>query len=174
MEAEEFANCCNEHRRVLLFYAYTCCRDFSLAEDIVQEAFVIAVKKREHYFPEVDLKHWLIGLVRNVWFRERDKLQSKERKTKFIEENPSLLFNLDEKTSQPEAEQLVLKKCLEKLDTEDRVIIEFHFLQDLKYAEISERMQRKVSWIKSRMHRARITLLECVKFNLQRLNLADN
>ena len=61
IEPEEFANRCNEHRRDLLYYAFTCSRDLALAEDIVQEALVIAVNKREFYFPEADLKAWLIS-----------------------------------------------------------------------------------------------------------------
>lgn len=166
IEPEEFANRCNEYRRILLCYAYTCCQDYVLAEDIVQEALSIAHQKREHYFPEADLKVWLISLARNVWFRERKRL-GKQRETLLVEENPSLFFDFDEKAVEMETQHSVLKKCLEKLDAEDRSIIECHFLQNLKYAEIASRMKRNVSWIKVRMFRARLALFNCVKFNLQ-------
>jgi RNA polymerase sigma-70 factor, ECF subfamily len=168
MEPEEFANRCNEHRRTLLCYAYTCSRDLALAEDMVQEAMLIAHKKREFYFPEADLKGWLISLVRNVWFRERDKLQTKQRQIKFIEENAPLLFDFPQSEETPQTRQLILEQCLQKLDEKERVIIQEHFINNLKYTEIASRMEHTVSWVKMRMLRARMTLLECVRFNLQK------
>ena len=170
-EPEEFANRCNEYRRTLLCYAYACCRDLVLAEEIVQEALVIAHNKREHYFPEADFKGWLISLVRNVWFRERDRKQIKERQTRFIEENATILFDAQETQAAPQVQYRVLAKCLEKLDEKDRSIIHDHFGSNLKYSEIAERMQQNLSWVKMRMLRARMALLECVKFNLQKETL---
>jgi RNA polymerase sigma-70 factor, ECF subfamily len=173
IDSDEFANRCNEHRRDLLYYAFTCSRDLALAEDIVQEALVIAVNKREHYFPEADLKAWLIALVRNMWFKERERSQRKQRHIKFIEENAALLFDGQETQTPPEAEHAVLENCLQKLEESDRSIIQEHFVNNLKYTEIAERMRKNLSWVKVRMFRARLALLQCVEFNLQKKSLLN-
>lgn len=172
VEPNEFANRCNEYRRILLCYAYTCCKSYVLAEEIVQDALVIAHNKREFYFPEADLKIWLISLVRNVWFRERKRqMKDKERRVRLFEEDPTLLFDFEGKTTQTETQHQVLKKCLEKLDEDDLSIIECHYLRNLKYNEIASLMQRTVSWAKMRMVRARMALFNCVKMNLQKLEI---
>jgi RNA polymerase sigma factor (sigma-70 family) len=168
LDPEEFANRCNEHRRALLCYAYTCSRDLALSEDIVQEALLIALKKRDLYFPEADLKGWLVSLVRNVWFRERDRLQKKQHQTKFIEENATLLFDFPQGETEPQARHRILQGCLQKLDQKEQTLIQHHFINNLKYSEIAAQMEQSVSWVKMRMLRARMALLECVRFNLQK------
>lgn len=173
IDPEEFANRCNAHRRDLLYYAFTCSRDMALAEDIVQEALVLAVKKREHYFPEADLRAWLIALVRNMWFKERERIQRKQQHVEFIEENATLLFDAQETQAPPEAEHAVLEACLQKLEESDRSIIQEHFVNNLKYNEIAERMRKNLSWVKVRMFRARMALMQCIEFNLQRKTLLN-
>ena len=168
MDANTFATRVEEHRKALQAYAFACCRDLSLAEDIVQEAIVIAFKKREQYFPEADFSGWLISITRNVWFRERERFQTSQRHTRLLEENADLLFNPEQYSEERlDREREALRHCLKKLPDSERQLIEAHFERNLKYAEIALEMKRTLSWVKVRMFRARNALLGCVQLRLR-------
>jgi RNA polymerase sigma-70 factor (ECF subfamily) len=167
MDPESFEQHCAEVRPAILGYAYTCARDLSVAEDIVQETLLIAFKKRDQYFPEADFKGWLISIARNVWFRERDRRQMADRTTRLIEENAALLFSQESSSEEHwESERRALTGCLQKLDEADQQIIHAHFTENHGYLKISASMKRSLPWVKVRMFRARTALLQCVRLTL--------
>jgi RNA polymerase sigma-70 factor (ECF subfamily) len=163
----EFERLCKESRRAVLSYAYHCSRDWDVAEDIVQETLTIAFEKRDQYFAEANFGGWLISIARNVWFRERERRRLKSPLTSFIDENAASLF--DETAYLEPAwtrESRALQGCLKKLNATDQDLIRAHFSEKKKYAEIAESRERTVSWVKVRMHRARMALLDCVRVTL--------
>jgi RNA polymerase sigma-70 factor (ECF subfamily) len=164
MDVAEFERRCEEHRRALTAYAFTCCRDLSLAEDIVQETILIAFQKRDQYFPEAEFGGWLISIARHVWFRERDRRRIVHDASRVIHDNASLLFAREDYGEDAwERERAALQGCLGKLGDVDRELIRAHFTEQLKYDEIAGLMQRTLTWVKVRMFRARMSLLECVR-----------
>jgi len=163
MDVVTFEQLCQRHRQALMAYAYTCSRDLNMAEDIVQEALLIALRKREHYFPDADFGAWLIAIARNVWFRERDRRRIADRASRYIHDHADELF--DAQTYEPmtwEHERSALRQCLNKLADSDRSLIVAHFTTGEKYQDIAVRMQRTLSWVKVRMFRVRAALLGCV------------
>ena len=163
----EFERLSKENRRAVLSYAYHCSRDLDVAEDIVQETLTIAFEKRDQYFPEANFGGWLISIARNVWFRERDRRRLKSAATSFIDDHAPHLFD---ETAYPDSrwaeESQALQGCLQKLPATDQDLIRAHFSEKKKYAEIAEKRDRTVSWVKVRMHRARLALLDCVRLAL--------
>lgn len=170
MDEATFAQHCHNHRQALLAYAYTCSRDLHLAEDIAQETLLIALRKREHYFPDADFGAWLIAIARNVWFRERERRGIADRASRYLHDHADELFEQRayEQVSW-EQERSALRRCLDKLGEDDRGLILAHFTTGQKYQEIAERLSRTLSWVKVRMFRVRAALLGCVK---QRMALA--
>ncbi len=168
MSDAEIEVLCAQHRRPLLAYAFTCSRDLHLAEDIVQETMLIAVRKREQYFPEADFGSWLISIARNVWFRERDKRRLAERAGAYLHEQASQLFTCDQYGDDDRwaREKTALSGCVEKLAADDRRLIDLHFAGGCAYGDISRQLKRSLSWVKVRMFRVRATLLRCVRTQL--------
>jgi RNA polymerase sigma-70 factor (ECF subfamily) len=167
VELGDFERLCKENRRAVLSYAYLCCQDLDLAEDIVQETLTIAFEKRAQYFPEANFGGWLISIARNIWFRERDRRRLNARARSFLDEQASHLFEdgttLD---SAWEEESLALRSCLQKLSPTDQTLIQAHFSEKKKYAEIARLQERTLAWVKVRMHRARLALLDCVRLSM--------
>jgi RNA polymerase sigma-70 factor, ECF subfamily len=164
MDIDEFERQCKAHHRALMAYAFTCCRQLDAAEDIVQETMLIAMQKRDQYFPEADLGAWMISIARNVWRREQDRRRISARAARFIEANASIIFDpkyYDE--DRWTMERTALAACMEKLQAEDKDIIRSHFGGSRKYAEIAESARRTVAWVKVRMFRARKSLMDCVQ-----------
>ena len=169
MDPVTFAALCQQHRQSLLAYAYTCARDLHVAEDIVQEALLIALRKREHYFPDADFGAWLIAIARNVWFRERERRQIADRASRYLHDHASQFFDqADYEPAVWDRERQALRGCLGKLADDDRELISDHFSGGLTYQQIAERMQRTLSWVKVRMFRMRAALLDCVHQSLRR------
>jgi RNA polymerase sigma-70 factor (ECF subfamily) len=167
LELLEFERLCKENRKAVLSYAYLCCRDLDLAEDIVQDTLTIAFEKRDQYFPEANFGGWLVSIARNVWFRERNRRRLSSRPAAFIDENAAYLFDEGAYAGRAwEEESRALQGCLKKLSPTDQDLIRAHFSEKKKYAEIAQVRERTLSWVKVRMHRARIALLECVRLAL--------
>jgi RNA polymerase sigma-70 factor (ECF subfamily) len=171
MDNKEFEELCEKHRRALLAYVYTCCRNTALAEDIVQEALLIAYNKREQYFPEANFGGWLIAIARNVWFRERDKLVKRGEQVPLneaIDANASMLFTSSLYDDDAfEARRNALAACLGRLGGPDREILDLYFTRRRRYAQIAEMMNRTLSWVKVRMSRVRAQLLHCMKKSME-------
>lgn len=163
-ENSDFSSRCERVRKGLLSYAYMCCGDLNVAEDIVQETMLIAFQKQAQYFPDADFMGWLISIARHVWLREKDKRQIDTRARHFIEQNATLFFDEQQYSESAwDAEKAALRECLRKLSELDRDIITAHFHSRLKYEAIAESMGRTLSWVKVRMFRARTALIECVR-----------
>ncbi len=164
LELFEFERLCKENRRAILSYAFLCCRDLNAAEDIVQDTLTIAFEKRDQYFAEANFGGWLISIARNVWFRERDRRRLQSRPSSFIDDNAANLFDEGAyQNSTWEEESHALQGCLQKLHPTDQDLIRAHFSEKKKYAEIAAARERTISWVKVRMHRARLALLDCVR-----------
>ncbi len=167
VDVVEFGRLCSETQRATLAYAYVCCGDLNLAEDIVQETLLIAFQKRDQYFAESNFSIWLLSIARNVWYRERQRRRLSPRATSYIDDNAALLFN--ERAYEDAAwteESEALRGCLRKLCPADQTLIEAHFSGNKKYAEMASALKRTLAWVKMRMHRARIALLECVRLSV--------
>src|SRR5690606_35249455 len=64
---DDFAALVRAHHRDLLVYAMALTRDAATARDIVQEAFIVAYRKREVFDVTRDFATWMRGIVRNKW-----------------------------------------------------------------------------------------------------------
>jgi len=162
----QFAVECEQRRPGLYAYALTCCRDPHLAEDIVQETLVIALRKRSSYIRETDFGYWLVAIARNVWFRERERAGTQRRRVVPQPVEDLAIELVDVPTSEWSAEAGALRHCVERLGKEDQTLLLRHFTDDQGYEEVAQAMHRTLSWVKVRMHRLRKALLTCVQRQL--------
>jgi RNA polymerase sigma-70 factor (ECF subfamily) len=124
MDDTEFEEAIAAHRRSILAYAYTCCRNMTLAEDIVQEACLTAYRKRDTYDPNAKFGSWLISIARFIWLRECDKRGVRSRAMNYLHDNADSIFDAQVYAEEPwQQEKAALRKCVEKLEPQDRKII---------------------------------------------------
>jgi len=161
---------CAGQRRPLLAYLYALSGDYHVAEDLVQETLLVAVSKREHYFPEADFGAWLRAIGRNVWMRERRA--SGRRPAPSPEAVEGLADRLCDPSAYAEprwqAEKAALAECLGELDAADRDMIRGHFASGHRYEELARAAGRTLAWVKVRMFRARRLLADCVRRRVER------
>jgi len=140
------------------------------AEDIVQEAFVLAFTKLDSFQGNSAFFTWLYRIAYNLAIsrlrRRRGgvSLDSQREKTGF--DLPDVSASPSSNLEQQERIELV-HEALGKLSEEHRSILVLREMQELDYEAISEILDLPIGTVRSRLHRAREQLRE-------QLNLIDH
>lgn len=133
-------------------------KDAELANDVLQEVFVNIWRKIEIYDPSRGrLFTWMLNIARNASI---DTLRSKSYQNS--QKNQSLSENVDwnrpVQTTQPAVDNIGLKKVLEKLRDEYRVLIELAYFKGYTHEEIAELENIPLGTVKTRIRNALIQL----------------
>lgn len=134
----------------------------SEAEDAAQETFLRAYKGLNRYDPERRFATWLLSIASHHCI---DRLRRKRFPIRSLDELLPWQQKADD-TPGPETaltqkqDQEVVRKMLEQLGDQDRVMLILRYWYDLSYEEIAQSLFSSVSAVKSRLHRARRQLAE--------------
>ncbi len=147
--------------------AYHLTRNEADAEDLVQEAALLAYKGFDRFEPGTNFKGWFFTILRNRFISGYRKKQ-REVKTVELEDAPDLyMYNkslesgLATQTSEPakyiierlDVEQVAT--ALSELPMEFREAATLYFTQDMSYQEIADVLGVPVGTVRSRLHRGR-------------------
>jgi len=137
--------------------------DEELANDILQEVFINIWRKIEMYDAEKGrLFTWMLNIARNASI---DMLRSRgyrnSRKNQSIQENVDV--TVPGNTEQMNVDSIGLKKLLEKLKPEQRVLIDLSYFKGYTHEEIAEQEQIPLGTVKTRIRNALIQLREILK-----------
>ena len=136
----------------VLTYILSLCRDFALAEDIVQHCFMVLWSKRAELNIHTSVKKYLFSTAHNFYM---DICRKKQRE--------AVSFELWEYTAQyeilPEEESLEnlekdldsVKKIIDKLPPRCKEILIMNKLQGLKYREIAEKLEISIKTVEAQM-----------------------
>ena len=145
-------------------YVYACAlrivKDGIIAEDIVQETFLIVYKKLSDFRGESNLKTWLYRITTNKASSYVKKPYNKhERLTEepisWISEDYLLLQPIDFLERKRNA--LILRKSLMKISEVYRSVLEMH-LADYTNLEIAENLNLEPVTVRSRLHYGKLKL----------------
>jgi RNA polymerase sigma-70 factor (sigma-E family) len=144
--AELYQSC--YQRLVLTAYALT--NDLGDAEEITQEAFAVAYRRRESVAGAANPEAWLrtvtVNLARRRW-RRRAMLDRVLRREPV---SPEVLPST--------GEHLDLHRAIRDLGDEQRAVVVLHYLADLPVDEVASILDIPLGTVKSRLSRARTTL----------------
>jgi RNA polymerase sigma factor (sigma-70 family) len=137
--------------------------DEELANDILQEVFINIWRKIEMYDAEKGrLFTWMLNIARNASI---DMLRSRgyrnSRKNQSIQENVDV--TVPGNTEQMNVDSIGLKKLLEKLKPEQRVLIDLSYFKGYTHEEIAEQEKIPLGTVKTRIRNALIQLREILK-----------
>jgi RNA polymerase sigma factor (sigma-70 family) len=144
-------------RLTKLSYNYT--KDWSLAEDIVQDVFITCYKEYENFDKIVSYKAWIFRITIN---KCKDLLKSSIFK-RVVTNSNLLLLNKSSELS-PEmsiiksSEEEFLATCVLLLPIKYREVITLYYYEELSIEEISEILKINRNTIKTRLNRARMKL----------------
>ena len=134
-----------------------------LASDILQEVFINIWRKIESYDQTKGrLFTWMLNIARNASI---DTLRSKSyQNSQKNQELPDNVYkSVANQTTQMNVDNIGLKKVLEKLKAEHRVLVELAYFRGFTHEEISDMMSIPLGTVKTRIRNALLQLREYLK-----------
>ena len=144
-----------EKHRVLLYrLAYSWCHNAALADDLVQDAMVKALKNARQLKESAAIKGWLSKILANCWY---DHL----RRTHKTVDLDNLPYEEAASTNDESEKQDIINRVramIAELPVGQRQVITLVDLAGFSYAEISNILDIPVGTVMSRISRARKAL----------------
>jgi RNA polymerase sigma factor (sigma-70 family) len=137
--------------------------DVDLSNDVLQEVFVNIWRKIESYDSiKGRLFTWMLNITRNAAIDVlRSKSYQNSQKNQSISDQAEV--DMGGKSLQLNVDNIGLRKVLEKLKTEQRVLIELAYFKGYTHEEISEIESIPLGTVKTRIRSALIQLREHLK-----------
>ena len=137
------------------------------AEDVVVQTYTIAWRKMKNFKGEARLTTWLIGIARNVAFKEFRKQRPSARfDDAFTAVDEESCFNHEKKDGAAKLRQIVAR-----LSKKHGEILDLVFFHGLTYPEIADLINIPVNTVKTRVFHAKKALLE--EMNRQKMTYND-
>lgn len=139
------------------YFAHSILNDADDADDIAQEALIVAMSSMAKYRGEASFKTWLFSITLNLCRQHFRKLRSR-RMLSMALRSAELAQG-----SHPPPEEVVsrsegdrrLWRAVETLDDDLRTVIVLRYVHDLEAKEIAYITKTKEGTVHSRLHRAR-------------------
>lgn len=143
-----------EHHATVYRYAYRLTGSAVDAEDLTQQAFLLAHQRLAQLREPEKAAGWLLTIVRNCFLKSRRKGHA-GFETFDVEQAVSETVALPDWID-PER----LQQALARLPDEARTILVLFFFEDCSYKEIAEALQVPIGTVMSRLSRAKQKLRE--------------
>ena len=150
------------HLPMLFAYSRAICGDYHAAADVVQQTALIALRRLDRFFPEADFAAWLKAIARREALSARRKTV---KLTPLVEEVIEAAY-ADPAPAAVAPQREALAKCLELLPGRSRDVIRAHYFDGLRLLDIAAATKVKLNTVKSLLHRARLSLDDCVRRRL--------
>jgi len=138
--------------RRLVVQLYAVCGDLADAEDAVQEAFVIAIRKKRELREVHNAEAWIRTAALNH-LRSRWRHASVVRKYQPRVPGPQIPVEIG-------PEHVAIVTALARVDADQREAVVLHYLADLGTADIAMELGIPEGTVKSRLSRARARLAD--------------
>ena len=147
------------------------------AEDLAQEAFLRAYLSLASYDPSYRFSTWLFRIATNLAIN-RIKATSKivsleemrERREQRDEAPPELADPCTDSRPDLAAERSemvrLIQRCLQELPADYRAVVALRHIAELSYNEISDSIGLPLNTVRTRLHRGRERLGQCLKTRL--------
>lgn len=170
------------HGDVLYRYALARVRDIEIAEDLVQETFLAALKAQTSFAGQASEQTWLIGILKHKmidYFRKASRERTQEFDEQFINDDNEHYFDQQgnwivdfsnwskpDQAIQQDQFLLVLQQCIERLPRQLAQLFMLREFDDMKSEEICELLSISSMsnyWVIQ--SRTRVRLRHCLDIN---------
>jgi RNA polymerase sigma-70 factor (ECF subfamily) len=153
-DARAFEVLFDRHRAVAFSLAYRMCGRRSMAEDVVQEAFLSLWRSGARYDrARGSVRSWILGVVHNraIDLFRRDSVRTGRdvADEQAVERMPSPDSTEGEVHRREDASQV--RRALQELPPEQRTVIELAYFGGFTHSEIAEQLKLPSGTVKGRM-----------------------
>ena len=126
-------------------------QDHALADDLAQDAFILAFKRLETFRHEATFKSWLTGIAYKLFLQYKRK----DKRRRALMQNE---IAVEEVTSAPDDSRIDIERALAQLKLEERTAIILSYQQGMSHSEVAAVMQMPLGTVKSYIARGRENL----------------
>ena len=160
-DADAFSHLVETYQRPVFNLCYRMLNDAGDAEDAAQETFLRAYKAMKDYDESRPFPTWLLSIAAHYCI---DQMRKRRMAIVSMEDLPYMEISDDapgpETTLSRREEQKRVQLLLETLNPTDRVAVIMYYWYDFSYDEIGEALALSMSAVKSRLHRARLSMAQ--------------
>ena len=140
------------------------------ADEVIQEANAVALRKAGEFTPGTNLKAWLYTIAS---FQAKAFHRKLSRKRGYEIVDDDLLDSIIAETEldhgdEHESEKAALRECLGHLKTDQRDLILSRYLHGRKVTELAVEQNREANAIAQKLFRIRQKLAKCIQSKLSR------
>lgn len=160
-DKEAFNSLYQNYHSAIYYNVLKLTRDFSIAEDIVQEVFITLWEKRRQIDPEQEISGWLFAVSYNKsvrYFKQRVKESLAQKELKQTDDD-----TIDAAKDLDNVRINVLEKAIEKLSPQKRKVFELCKLKGRTYEEAAEELKLSKHTVKEYLSGAVISIKEYIR-----------
>lgn len=142
--------------------------DMDLADDVLQEVFVVVTEKAHTYRADSDFRGWAYGIAKRKALEHARRYSAKRKVGVFAPETLELLCESKPEDDRDDSEvRSSLARCLGKLTPTLREMVRLRYTENLSPANIATRMEWTSEAVYVALSRSRSLLRKCldVAFN---------
>jgi len=172
-ETEAFENLVMPHRESIFRIVQRILRNREDAEDVVQAAFLHALRNLSSFQGRARFSSWLTRIAINTAFMHLRTSRHRTRETSIDEmtqgDERGQTVDLVEKRPNPEqvcAEKeirAVFNKAIDRLASDHIKVLHMRFVEELSVDEVAKTLEVPTGTVKARLHRARLALSRQVR-----------
>ncbi len=160
-----------EQQLELLAYARSLLGNYAAAEDAVQEAMLVVVKKFDQFREGTSMLAWCRSIVRIEVLRMK---QQRQRERTLLErllddaiDGAFDEFQTSRRRDDSESWQEALEQCLVRVPDRGRSVLNARFVDELSYQQIGERVGMTLEAVRKALFRLKTRLRSCVEIRLR-------
>lgn len=150
------------HQSALKAFVLALWPNYTEAEDVMQEVFLVITRKAHEFIPDSNFLSWARTIARYEILaaqRRKYRLQSNEAVLEALEADCPEDLGVDRRLE-------ALKRCIEKLPPKSQEIMRLRYHNNYGPNEIATLLQRSVNSINVALAKARVALRECVNLHM--------
>jgi RNA polymerase sigma-70 factor (ECF subfamily) len=154
----DFAGVVNAHWSAVYRLLHTLTGNLHDTEDLTQETFLRALRRRDSYQAGTRLRAWLLRIASNAFFDLRRKRQ--RSRTEPLASDPPGRASHPERRLETVEQSALLQAALQDLTELTRLVFHLRAQEDLSFREIAELAGTTEQAARWHMHQARSRLLQ--------------
>ena len=162
---QDFAGLVRSHQKALFYFILSLVGDRHRAEDLTQEVFLVAYRRRHDFQSGGRVAAWLYGIARKVVLAEL-----RQRRRRPVPLDQTTLASLSDAFVEAQAATkrgggwlVGIEQCMGRLDETNRTLLTLRYGRQMSVDEIARDTGSGVSAVKMRLMRLRQRLAECLK-----------
>lgn len=149
-----------DYSKVVYKYILALSKSEDIAEEIVQETFLVAIQQIDKFKKQCKISTWLCQIAKFLWYK---RINQKTKHTHInlddIQNIASIDTDIEEKIILKEENNILINQII-KLDKNTQKVMYLRILGDLEYKEIAQILGKTSSWCRTTFFRGKEKIKE--------------